>query len=123
MTVQIYYFSLFVLGCMIVVILFGFAYYLIRNYCLRRATNRQRTLSEPKHTPFNSESLNRTTSEDENIAGTRPMKTHTFDQILKQEENSGYSLHPLRMERQSETQPAPLAMQLNEISKSFKVAR
>ena len=43
------------------------------------------------------EALYKTTTDDEITLTSKPLKTHTFDQILKQEERSAYSVKPLTL--------------------------
>lgn len=103
MAININLFGIVLLVCLFLIILTGFIFYMFRNYCEKKTKGSRRTSTDPKHAlgildTYDASSY-KTTTDDENTLTTRPMKTHTFDQILKQEERSAYSVHTLKLPR------------------------
>lgn len=97
MAVPIYIFSAFIMAFFIFLIVVGVSYYMIRNFCTKKTKEKRRTDTDPMQSGF-PEMAHKTTTDDENTVTTVALKTHTFDQILKQEERSGaYSIHPLKL--------------------------
>lgn len=93
MAVPIFLFSVSILGLLLLILLAGCSFYLFRNYCTRRWGKAAKTSTEWRRQGL--DAANKTTTDDENTLTGRRIKTHTFDQILKQEERSAYSVHPL----------------------------
>lgn len=102
MAIGISLFGVLLLAFIFLIILSGFLWFMFRNYCRKTRKVGQRTSTDPMRGPGHLESpdggLYKTTTDDENtMTASRPMKTHTIDQILKQEERSAISLHPFKV--------------------------
>jgi Flp pilus assembly protein TadB len=94
MAVSIVVYSLAILAAISLIFIAACAFYLIQQYCLRSRRDKRRTQSDQKQHP--GQSATRTQSDDDSTSS-RLGRLHTFDQILKQEERSGYSVHPLKL--------------------------
>lgn len=95
------------LSVILMILACGFTCYLFKNYCQKKLKEAKRTSTGPRHPGAFLETSHdttfKTTTDEEATMTSKPMKTHTFDQILKQEERSGYSLHPLKLLQQQGT--------------------
>ena len=97
MALEIGPFAVILLALILLILVSGFLCYLFRSYCQsRRSTKRDsRKLSAGAGHDGLLAGVVKTTTDDELTM--KSMKTHTFDQILKQEERSAYSVHSVKL--------------------------
>jgi hypothetical protein len=98
MAVSIAIYSSLIIGLLLFILFIGCTLYLFRQYCLKRRAmlNRRKALADKKSSELAGLAHKTRADEDSKTLG-QSVKLHTFDQILKQEEQSGYSVHPLKL--------------------------
>lgn len=99
MAVPIVLYSGFILGAVVLVFVVGCFLYMLRRYCLSRCNNKKGVEASGNRSRDDSSSdeANRADDRGGALKNGGKSKIQTFDQILRKEERSGYSLEQLRL--------------------------